>query len=597
MSYIAPIKDMLFNMQHLARIDQISNMPGFEDAGLETAQAVLEECARFNQDVVAPLNWESDKNPSFWKDGHVTTSQGFKQAYHQYAQGGWQGLQHPADFGGQGLPKTIGAACGEMLNAASLSFALCPLLTDGAIEALLTAGSDTLKSTYLEKLVSGEWTGTMNLTEPQAGSDLSMVRSRAEPQADGTYKVFGTKIYITYGEHDMADNIVHLVLARVSGAPEGIKGISLFVVPKFLVNADGSLGARNDVHCVSIEHKLGIKASPTAVLQYGDHGGATGFLVGQENRGLEYMFIMMNAARYAVGVQGIAIADRAYQKAVQYARDRVQSRPVDGSVKVAAPIIHHPDVRRMLMTMRAYTEGCRAMASVAAAAYDAAHHHPDADARQQNLAVYEFMVPLVKGFSTEMSLEVTSLGVQVHGGMGFIEETGAAQYYRDAKILTIYEGTTAIQANDLVGRKTVRDGGQTPKALAAQMEKTQAELLAIGTPDAKAMALRLTAAREALLDVVNFMVDKANSNPNDAYAGSVPYLMLAGNVIAGWQLARSFVAAHQALASGDNDTAFLQAKQVTARFYADHILSKAPAARDSIVQGAQSVTAMALEAF
>ena len=597
MSYIAPIKDMLFNMQHLARIDQIANMPGFEDAGLETAQAVLEECARFNQDVVAPLNWESDKNPSFWKDGHVTTSQGFKQAYHQYAQGGWQGLQHPADFGGQGLPKTIGAACGEMLNAASLSFALCPLLTDGAIEALLTAGSDTLKSTYLEKLVSGEWTGTMNLTEPQAGSDLSMVRSRAEPQADGTYKVFGTKIYITYGEHDMDDNIVHLVLARVSGAPEGIKGISLFVVPKFLVNADGSLGARNDVHCVSIEHKLGIKASPTAVLQYGDHGGATGFLVGQENRGLEYMFIMMNAARYAVGVQGIAIADRAYQKAVQYARDRVQSRPVDGSVKAAAPIIHHPDVRRMLMTMRAYTEGCRAMASVAAAAYDAAHHHPDADARQQNLAVYEFMVPLVKGFSTEMSLEVTSLGVQVHGGMGFIEETGAAQYYRDAKILTIYEGTTAIQANDLVGRKTVRDGGQTPKALAAQMEKTQAELLAIGTPDTKAMALRLTAAREALLDVVNFMVDKANSNPNDAYAGSVPYLMLAGNVIAGWQLARSFVAAHQALASGDNDTAFLQAKQVTARFYADHILSKAPAARDSIVQGAQSVTAMALEAF
>ncbi len=597
MSYIAPIKDMLFNMQHLAQIDQIANMPGFEDAGLETAQAVLEDCARFNQDVVAPLNWESDKNPSFWKDGHVTTSQGFKQAYHQYAQGGWQGLQHPADFGGQGLPKTIGAACGEMLNAASLSFALCPLLTDGAIEALLTAGSDTLKSTYLEKLVSGEWTGTMNLTEPQAGSDLSMVRSRAEPQADGTYKVFGTKIYITYGEHDMADNIVHLVLARVTGAPEGIKGISLFVVPKFLVNADGSLGARNDVHCVSIEHKLGIKASPTAVLQYGDHGGATGFLVGQENRGLEYMFIMMNAARYAVGVQGIAIADRAYQKAVQYARDRVQSRPVDGSVKAAAPIIHHPDVRRMLMTMRAYTEGCRAMASVAAAAYDAAHHHPDADTRQQNLAVYEFLVPLVKGFSTEMSLEVTSLGVQVHGGMGFIEETGAAQYYRDAKILTIYEGTTAIQANDLVGRKTVRDGGQTPKALAAQMEKTQAELLAIGTPDAKAIASRLSAARDALLNVVSFMVDKANSNPNDAYAGSVPYLMLAGNVIAGWQLARSFVAAHQALASGDNDTAFLQAKQVTARFYADHILSKAPAARDSIVQGAESVTAMALEAF
>jgi alkylation response protein AidB-like acyl-CoA dehydrogenase len=493
------------------------------------------------------------------------------------------------------LPKTIGAACIEMINAANMSFALCPLLTDGAIEALLTAGSDELKATYLDKLVSGEWTGTMNLTEPQAGSDLSMVRSRAEPQADGTYKVFGTKIYITYGEHDMADNIVHLVLARVSGAPEGVKGISLFVVPKYLVNQDGSLGARNDVHCVSIEHKMGIKASPTAVLQYGDHGGAVGFLVGQENRGLEYMFIMMNAARYAVGVQGISVADRSYQKATQYARDRVQSRPVDGSIKAAAPIIHHPDVRRMLMTMRAYTEGCRAMASVAAAAYDAAHHHPDAETRRQNQAVYEFMVPLVKGFSTEMSLEVTSLGVQVHGGMGFIEETGAAQYYRDAKILTIYEGTTAIQANDLVGRKTVRDGGQTPKALAVQMQATEADLLKIATPDAQAIAKRLAAGRQSLLDVVGFIVQAAANDPNAAYAGSVPFLMLAGNVMAGWQMARSFVVAHHALGQGDD--AFMQAKMATARFYADHILSKAPGARDSIVDGADSVTSMALEAF
>jgi alkylation response protein AidB-like acyl-CoA dehydrogenase len=595
LSYVAPVKDMLFNMQHLAALDEIAKMPGFEEAGLETAQAVLEECARFNQDVIAPLNWEGDKNPSSWKNGVVTTTPGFKQAYQQYAEGGWQGLQHPADFGGQGLPKTIGAACIEMLNAANMSFALCPLLTDGAIEALLTAGSDELKATYLDKLVSGEWTGTMNLTEPQAGSDLSMVRSRAEPQADGTYKVFGTKIYITYGEHDMADNIVHLVLARVSGAPEGVKGISLFVVPKFLVNPDGSLGTRNDVHCVSIEHKMGIKASPTAVLQYGDHGGAVGFLVGQENRGLEYMFIMMNAARYAVGVQGISVADRSYQKATQYARDRVQSRPVDGSIKAAAPIIHHPDVRRMLMTMRAYTEGCRAMASVAAAAYDAAHHHPDADTRRQNQAVYEYMVPLVKGFSTEMSLEVTSLGVQVHGGMGFIEETGAAQYYRDAKILTIYEGTTAIQANDLVGRKTVRDGGQTPKALAAQMQVTQADLLKIGTLDAQAIAKRLAAARQALLDVVEFIVQAAAHDPNAAYAGSVPYLMLAGNVMAGWQMARSFVVAHHALGHGDDS--FMQAKMSTARFYADHILSKAPGVRDSIVDGADSVTSMALEAF
>ena len=337
MSYIAPLKDMLFNIRYLANIDQVAQMPGFEDAGFETAQAVLEEAAKFNQGVLSPLNWEGDKNPSSFSEGKVTTTPGFKQAYQQFSEGGWQGLQHPVDFGGQGLPKTIGAACIEMVNSANMSFALCPLLTDGAIEALLTAGSVELKTTYLEKLVSGKWTGTMNLTEAQAGSDLAMVRSRAEPQPDGSYKVFGTKIFITYGEHDMAENIVHLVLARVVGAPEGVKGISLFVVPKFLVNRDGSLGARNDVWCVSIEHKMGIKASPTAVLQYGDHGGAAGYLVGQENRGLEYMFIMMNAARYSVGTQGIAIAQRAYQKAAAFAKERVQSRPVDGSISASAP--------------------------------------------------------------------------------------------------------------------------------------------------------------------------------------------------------------------------------------------------------------------
>jgi alkylation response protein AidB-like acyl-CoA dehydrogenase len=543
MSYTAPLKDMLFDIEHLANIGEIAKLPGFEDAGLETAQAVLEECARFNQDVVAPLNIEGDRNPSSFKDGAVTTTPGFKEPFAQYVSGGWQGLQHPTDFGGQGLPKTIGAACGEMLNSANMSFALCPLLSDGAIEALLTAGSDELKAVYLEKLVSGQWTGTMNLTEPQAGSDLAMVRSRAEPQPDGTYKVFGTKIFITYGEHDMAENIVHLVLARVTGAPEGVKGISLFVVPKFMVGKDGSLGERNDVHCVSIEHKMGIKASPTAVLQYGDNGGAIGYLVGQENRGLEYMFIMMNSARYAVGMQGIAIAERAYQHAVAYAKDRVQSRPVDGSINASAPIIHHPDVKRMLMTMRAYTEGCRAMASVAAAAYDAAHHHPDADARKQNQAFYEFMVPLVKGYSTEMSLEVTSLGVQVHGGMGFIEETGAAQYYRDAKILTIYEGTTAIQANDLVGRKTARDGGQTAKAIAAQIEKTEAELAkseqrrgsgCVEAPEGRALAF---------IDVVDFVAGQTKASPNAVFSGSVPYLMLAGNLVAGWQLARSLIIA------------------------------------------------------
>ena len=606
MTYTAPVKDMLFNIEHLARIDQIAQLPGFEDADLGTAQAVLEEAAKFNEDVLAPLNWEGDKNPSAWKNGVVTATPGFKEAYRLFVEAGWQGLQHPVEFGGQGLPKTIGAVCGEMQNSANMSFALCPLLSDGAIEALLTAGSHDLKAIYLEKIVSGQWTGTMNLTEPQAGSDLALVRTRAEPQPDGTYRIFGTKIYITWGEHDMAENIVHLVLARVQGAPEGVKGISLFVVPKFVVDAQGKPAARNDVQCVSIEHKMGIKASPTAVLQFGDGlagsladsagPGAVGFLVGQENRGLEYMFIMMNAARYGVGVQGIAVAERAYQKAAQFARDRVQSRPVDGSMNTSAPIIHHPDVRRMLMTMRAYVQGCRALASVAAAAFDVAHHHPDAQARKEHQSFYEFMVPLVKGFSTEMSLEVTSMAIQVHGGMGFIEETGVAQYYRDAKILTIYEGTTAIQANDLVGRKTARDGGQAAKAIAAQVAATVADLQAHGSVDALAMAKRLDAARAAFVEVVDFVAEHSKASPNAVYAGSVPYLMLAGNLMAGWQMGRSLLVAQAQLAAGvDKD--FMQAKISTARFYADHILTKVPGLRDSIVDGADAVTALALEAF
>ncbi len=534
MSYRAPVKDMLFAMKSLAGIDGIAQLPGFEDAGHDTAAAVLEECAKFNEGVVDPLNRAGDINPSSFEGGRVTTTPGFKEAFRGFAEGGWQGLQHPAEYGGQGLPKLIQAACIEMVNSANLSFALCPLLTDGAIEALLTAGSDEQKAFYIPHMISGKWTGTMNLTEPQAGSDLSMVRSRAEPQPDGSYKIFGTKIFITYGEHDMAENIVHLVLARVSGAPEGVKGISLFICPKFMPD-----GTRNDVHCVSIEHKLGIKASPTAVLQYGDHGGAVGYLVGQENRGLEYMFVMMNAARYAVGMQGIALAERAYQKAVDYARDRVQSRPVDGSLNKAAPIIHHPDVRRMLMTMRAWTEGCRAMALVAAAAYDASHAHPDKAARAEHQAFYEFLVPLVKGLSTEMSLEVASLGVQVHGGMGFIEETGAAQYLRDAKILTIYEGTTAIQANDLVGRKTARDGGRTAHAIAAQIEATEGALAARGSEACRTMARRLGAARRAFTDAVDFVAGQTKASPNAVFAGSVPYLMLAGTVVAGWQMARA----------------------------------------------------------
>jgi alkylation response protein AidB-like acyl-CoA dehydrogenase len=591
MSFRAPIKDMLFVMQHLAGIDAIAGLPGHEDAGHDTAAAVLAECARFSESVLAPLNWTGDQQPSSFSAGEVRTSPGFRQAFRQFAEGGWQGLEHPTAFGGQGLPKLIHAACCEMVNSANLSFALCPLLTDGAIEALLTAGSAEQQARFIPNMIAGRWTGTMNLTEPQAGSDLSLVRTRAEPQPDGRYKLFGTKIYITYGEHDLAENIIHLVLARVSGAPEGVKGISLFLCPKVLPD-----GTRNDVHCVSIEHKLGIKASPTAVLQYGDHGGALAELVGQENRGLETMFVMMNAARFQVGMQGVAIAERAYQKAVAYARDRVQSRPVDGSLPGSAPIIHHPDVRRMLMTMRAQTEACRAMALVAAAASDVAHSHADPEVRRENQAFYEFLVPLVKGLSTEMSQEVASLGVQVHGGMGFIEETGAAQYLRDARILTIYEGTTAIQANDLVGRKTARDGGRVALAIASRIAATVAELNGRASPACRSMARHLEAGRLAFVDAVGFIAGAARSAPNAAFAGSVPYLMLSGTVLSGWQMARALMAAEDQLAAGQ-DANFMQAKIATARFHAEHILSKAPAWRDGIVEGADAVTALALEAF
>jgi alkylation response protein AidB-like acyl-CoA dehydrogenase len=582
MSYRAPVKDMLFVMKELADIESIAALPGFEDASLDTAQAVLEEAARFNNEVVAPLNFEGDKNPSFWKNGEVTTTPGFKEAFRQFGEGGWQGVLHPVEYEGQGLPKLIATPCIEMLNAANLSFALCPLLTDGAIEALLTAGTEEQKQLYVPKLISGEWTGTMNLTEPQAGSDLSLVRTRAEPQDDGTFKIFGTKIFITYGEHDMAKNIVHLVLARTPNAPDGVKGISLFLVPKFITDKNGTLGARNDAHCVSIEHKLGIKASPTAVLQFGDHGGAIGQLIGEENRGLEYMFIMMNAARFAVGLQGVAVSERAYQKAVAFAKDRVQSRPVDGSAKQPVSIIHHPDVRRMLSTMRALTEGSRALAYVAAAHCDLAHHHPDEAARASHQAIYEFLVPIVKGWSTELSIDVASLGVQVHGGMGFIEETGAAQYYRDARILTIYEGTTAIQANDLIGRKTVRDGGATAQAILAQMDQTIAQLAGRDGQAFKSMHRYLSAGSLSLARVVEFMVAKVKSDPNAVFAGSVPYLKLSGIVLGGWQMARALLVASD---KRSEDEAFYGAKIATAQFFAEHILSQAPGIEVSIVNG------------
>jgi alkylation response protein AidB-like acyl-CoA dehydrogenase len=596
MSYTAPIKDMLFVMKELAGLEDIATLPGFEDANLDTAQAVLGESAKLCGEVLAPLNVEGDRNPSSWKDGVVTATPGFKEAFRQFGEGGWQGVQHPLDYEGQGLPKLIATPCVEMLNASNLSFALCPLLTDGAIEALLTAGSEAQKQTYVPKLISGEWTGTMNLTEPQAGSDLALVRTRAEPQGDGSFKLFGTKIFITWGEHDMAKNIAHLVLARTANAPEGVKGISLFIVPKFLVNEDGSLGERNDVHCVSIEHKLGIKASPTAVLQFGDQGGAIGHLIGEENRGLEYMFIMMNAARFAVGMQGVGISDRAYQKAVAYAKDRVQSRPVDGSAKQSVAIIQHPDVRRMLATMRGLTEASRALAYVAAAHCDIAHRHPDEAQRAVHQALYEFLVPIVKGWSTELSIDVTSLGVQVHGGMGFIEETGAAQYYRDARILPIYEGTTAIQANDLIGRKTVRDGGKVAKSLLADVAATLEALGSQQGPAFDSMKKYLAQGHRSLSAAVDFVVANTKGDPNAVFAGSVPYLKLAGIVLGGWQMARALLVAAQ---KRDEDPSFYGAKIATAQFYAEHVLPQASALEASIVsaKGGEGVLALSEDQF
>jgi alkylation response protein AidB-like acyl-CoA dehydrogenase len=579
MSYTAPVKDMLFVMKELAALEDIARLPGFEDANLDTAQAVLEESARFCGEVLAPLNVEGDRNPSSWKNGTVTATPGFADAFRQFADGGWQGVQHPLDYEGQGLPKLIATPCVEMLNASNLSFALCPLLTDGAIEALLTAGTEAQKQAYVPKLIAGEWTGTMNLTEPQAGSDLALVRTRAEPQGDGSFKLFGTKIFITWGEHDMAKNIVYLVLARTPNAPE-----------------DGSLGERNDVHCVSIEHKLGIKASPTAVLQFGDHGGAIGHLIGEENRGLEYMFIMMNAARFAVGMQGVGVSERAYQKAVAYAKDRVQSRPVDGSAKQSVSIIHHPDVRRMLATMRALTEGSRALAYVAAAHCDMAHRHPDEAERAGHQAIYEFLVPIVKGWSTELSVEVASLGVQVHGGMGFIEETGAAQYYRDARILPIYEGTTAIQANDLIGRKTVRDGGAVAKSLLAGVAETLEALG--GQPGApfESMKRYLAQGHRSLEAAVEFVVANTKRDPNAVFAGSVPYLRLAGIVLGGWQMARALLVAAQ---KREEDPSFYGAKMATAQFYAEHVLPQAVALEASIVsaKGDEGVLALSEDQF
>lgn len=593
-TYRAPLDDIRFVIKELAGLDDVLALPGFEDVSEDLVDAVLEENARFVEQALAPLNHSGDTEPAKWADGKVETSPGFKEAFQEYSQGGWQGLQHEVKWGGQGLPKLVGAPTGENLNAANLSFALCPLLTDGVIEALTAVGSPEQQDLFIPPMLEGRWTGTMNLTEPQAGSDLAQVSSRAVKQDDGTYRLTGQKIFITYGEHDMAENIVHLVLARTPDAPKGVKGISLFIVPKYLVNDDGSLGARNDVWCASIEHKLGIHGSPTTVLMYGagkgDVGeGAIGHLIGEENRGLEYMFIMMNAARYAVGVQGIALSERALQQADAYARERLQGQALEGSQGPVA-IVKHPDVQRMLMTMKALTEGTRAMAYVAAAAFDTSRHHPDSQEQARNKVLYEYLVPLVKGFSTESSVEVASLGVQVHGGMGFIEETGAAQYYRDARILPIYEGTTAIQANDFVGRKVLRDGGATARALVAQMSATVAELEAVANQAGDhaggfaLMARRLAAAVEASEQATHFVLANAKESPRAVFAGSVSYLMLAGIVYAGWQMARAALICHKRIAAGSAKTFHTQ-KLATSIFYAAYILPRAEAMSASIQEG------------
>ena len=570
--YHPPVREMLFVMNELAGLHQVAALPGLEDASPDMVAAILEEAGKFAADVLDPLNAVGDREGARLRDdGVVATPPGFKDAYRQFCELGWNGLARSPDFGGQGMPHLVAAAVDEMWNSANMAFELCPMLTGGAIEAIETNGSDELKKKYLPKMVSGQWTGTMNLTEPQAGSDLAAVRTKAVPQADGSYKLFGNKIFITYGEHDYTDNIVHLVLGRTPDAPPGVKGISLFVVPKFIVGADGVPGARNDVRCVSLEHKLGIHASPTAVLAFGDAGGAVGHVVGEENRGLEYMFVMMNNARFGVGMQGVGLGERAYQRAVAYARERVQGRTGD----TAPGIIGHPDVRRMLLSMRAATEAGRALGYVTAAALDFAHRHPDESVRAHKRAFAELMIPIVKGWGTETAQRTASLGVQVHGGMGYIEETGAAQYLRDARITTIYEGTTGIQANDLVGRKIARDRGAALMDAIAELRETVPQLTATGDANLAVIANRLNAGLDALAGAGKHVAESMRADTRGVLAGAVPFLELAGIVFGGGQLARAALAAAAKLASGTGDADFLRAKIATARHFADHFLTQA----------------------
>jgi 3-(methylthio)propanoyl-CoA dehydrogenase len=594
-TYAAPLKDMRFVLNELAGLSEVAKLPGCEEATPDTVDAILEEAARFASGVLDPLNRSGDQEGSKWSDGEVRTPKGFRDAYRQFAEGGWNALPFEPDWGGQGLPKLVATPVDEMWTSANMSFSLCPLLTQGAVHALALRGSQELQQTYIPKMVAGEWTGTMNLTEPQAGSDLALVKTKAvrvkDEKLGDHYRISGQKIFITYGEHDLTKQIVHLVLARTPEAPEGTKGISLFVVPKFLVQPDGSLGERNGARCASVEHKLGIHASPTAVMIYED---AVGYLVGEENRGLETMFIMMNAARFGVGLEGVAIAERAFQRALAFSKERLQGRDLAAGGKTV-PIIRHPDVRRMLMLMKSQTEAMRALAYVVAAALDFANRSPDERVKKQSQAFVDLMIPIVKGWSTETGIEIASLGVQVHGGMGFVEETGAAQYLRDARITTIYEGTTGIQAMDLVGRKIAREGGATAKAWLGELKAFDAELARSGNADIQSLRAQLAAGAQAFGDCVQFIV--AEKNPLTAFAGAVPFLKLAGIVAGGWQMARAALISDQKLARRDGDSAFLKAKIATARFYGDHVLVQAPGLRDTVVKGSAGVMALGEDQF
>jgi alkylation response protein AidB-like acyl-CoA dehydrogenase len=582
MTYAAPIGEMRVTLDAIAELPQIARLPGYEEATPDLVAAILEEAGKLAGDVIAPLNHSGDREGSVFENGVVRTPEGFQDAYRRFVEGGWNGLPFDPDFGGQGLPWSLATAVQEMWQAANLSFGLCPLLTAGAVELLQAHGSDQQKTDYLAKLISGEWTGTMNLTEPQAGSDVGALKTRAQRNGDH-YLVTGQKIFITYGEHDLADNIVHMVLARLPDAPAGTRGISLFLVPKFVVNEDGSLGQHNDLRCVSLEHKLGIKASPTAVMSYGDSGGAVGYLVGEENQGMACMFTMMNNARLAVGVQGLALAERAYQQARAYAFERVQSRALDGG-REAVKIIRHPDVRRMLATMKARSEAARALAYWAAAALDRAKAEPDETRRAAAQARLDLLIPITKAWCTDIACEVSSLGVQVHGGMGFIEETGAAQYYRDARILPIYEGTNGIQALDLLTRKLLRDEGAAMTLLIHELRA--------GLPELPELRAPLAAAIEALDRATAWLLEEGAKKVVSGAAGATPYLALCGSVLGGWLLARSAVEA----ARQDNAT-FAAAKLKTARFYAENLLGETSGLAGAVIRGADSTLAFADEDF